>query len=242
VNRKDVDAIVVATPDHWHARIALEGMDKGKDVYLEKPMCHTIRSQAVGRDGSGNKRVMQIGSQTTSADQWHKAKKYIADGAIGKMLMSQGSLHGDSGEAEWPIARFFHAVAALLGSSWPNRGSPRAADRIRRNRRVQPDRGFPAGSTLVFLVDGQLEAHPRPDSRNQGTIVMAGSTTLFPAKSGKRTRPWRHLLPGLVRSRQQPTQCGSGHRAQITIDGGRILPGVASIGTKAMSPARAPKA
>src|SRR5262249_18290639 len=83
INRKDVDAIVVATPDHWHAQIALEGMDRGKDVYLEKPMCHTIEeAKQLAATVRETKRVLQVGSQTTSAEQWHLAKKYIADGAI----------------------------------------------------------------------------------------------------------------------------------------------------------------
>ena len=47
------------------------------------------------------KRVLQVGSQTTSADQWWKAKKAIADGMIGKMIMSQGSYHRNSVEGEW---------------------------------------------------------------------------------------------------------------------------------------------
>jgi predicted dehydrogenase len=108
LNRSDVDAVIVATPDHWHARIALEAMDRGKDVYCEKPMCHTIEeAKQLANTVRETKRVMQIGSQTTSADQWHKAKKYIADGAIGKMLMSQGSYHrnGIEGEWNWPIEK-----------------------------------------------------------------------------------------------------------------------------------------
>jgi predicted dehydrogenase len=102
VNRSDVDAVIVATPDHWHAPIALEAMDKGKDVYLEKPMCHTIEeARDLVNTVRETKRIIQVGSQTTSGDQWAKAQKAIADGMIGKMLMSQGSYHRNSTEGEW---------------------------------------------------------------------------------------------------------------------------------------------
>ena len=98
----DIDAVVVATPDHWHSRIALDAMDQGKDVYLEKPMCHTIKeAQELVSTVRESKRIVQVGSQTTSADQWWKAKKAIADGMIGKMIMSQGSYHRNSIEGEW---------------------------------------------------------------------------------------------------------------------------------------------
>ena len=100
--RKDIDAVAIATPDHWHAPIALEAMEKGKDVYLEKPMCHTLEeAKQLSSAVRTRKRILQVGSQTTSADQWHKAKKAIADGMIGPMLMSQGSYHRNSKEGEW---------------------------------------------------------------------------------------------------------------------------------------------
>jgi predicted dehydrogenase len=100
--RPDVDAVIVATPDHWHARIALEAMDHGKDVYLEKPMCHTNEEiKLLVNTVRETKRVLQVGSQTTSGDQWWKARKAIADGMIGQMLMSQGSYHRNSIGGEW---------------------------------------------------------------------------------------------------------------------------------------------
>jgi predicted dehydrogenase len=102
IGKPDIDAIVVATPDHWHAKIALEAMDHGKDVYCEKPMCHTIEeAKQLVNTVHETKRVFQVGSQTTSAEQWWKAKKAIADGMIGQMLMSQGSYHRNSVEGEW---------------------------------------------------------------------------------------------------------------------------------------------
>jgi predicted dehydrogenase len=102
LNRADVDAVIIAVPDHWHARMALEAMDHGKDVYLEKPMTHTIaEARQLVATVKETKRVLQVGSQTTSGNQWRAAKKYIADGAIGPMVMSQGSYHRNSARGEW---------------------------------------------------------------------------------------------------------------------------------------------
>jgi predicted dehydrogenase len=102
VNRPDIDAVIVATPDHWHATIALEAMDRGKDVYLEKPMCHTVdEARRLVATVKETKRVLQVGSQTTSGDQWHQARRVISEGMLGKMLLSQGSYHRNSMEGEW---------------------------------------------------------------------------------------------------------------------------------------------
>ncbi|MEJ7618356.1 MAG: Gfo/Idh/MocA family oxidoreductase, partial [Pyrinomonadaceae bacterium] len=91
LNRKDIDAVIIATPDHWHAPMAIEAMNAGKDVYLEKPMTHTVaEAKRVHEAVQKTKRVLQVGSQTTSSDQWWKARKAIADGMIGKLIMSQG--------------------------------------------------------------------------------------------------------------------------------------------------------
>mgnify|MGYP001197258663 FL=1 len=102
LNRTDINAVIIATPDHWHAPMALDAINAGKDVYLEKPMTHTVDEarqvhEAVLRTGA----VLQVGSQTTSSDQWWKAREVVAKGMLGKMLMSQGSYHRNSKEGEW---------------------------------------------------------------------------------------------------------------------------------------------
>jgi len=102
LDRKDIDVVIIATPDHWHARMAMAAMDRGKEVYLEKPMTHTIEeARQVWQMSVNSKRILQVGSQTTSADQWWKARKAIQDGMIGPLLMSQGSYHRNSRDGEW---------------------------------------------------------------------------------------------------------------------------------------------
>jgi predicted dehydrogenase len=102
IARKDIDAVIIATPDHWHAPIAIEAMKAGKDVYCEKPMTRTVEeAKRFYEAQKATNRVVQIGSQTTSSDQWWKARKAIEDGMIGQLLMSQGSYHRNSKEGEW---------------------------------------------------------------------------------------------------------------------------------------------
>jgi len=97
-----VDAVIVSTPDHWHGKISLDALDQGKDVYLEKPMVHTTEeARLLVNSVKETQRVLQVGSQTTSAEMWWKAKKAIADGMIGQMIMSQGSYHRNSFTGEW---------------------------------------------------------------------------------------------------------------------------------------------
>jgi len=103
LDRKDVDAIVIATADNWHAQIALDAMDAGKHVYCEKPMCKTLEEtfqlfDKVKKTG----RKFQIGSQGTSDPQYYKVAEIVKAGKIGKLIMGQHSYNrGDNRIGEW---------------------------------------------------------------------------------------------------------------------------------------------
>ncbi|MBS1831357.1 MAG: Gfo/Idh/MocA family oxidoreductase, partial [Acidobacteria bacterium] len=89
LGRKDVDAVIIATPDHWHARITKDALAAGKDVYCEKPMVQKVEEgQGVidAQKASGGK-IVQIGSQYASSLVFQKAKELLEQGAIGKLNM-----------------------------------------------------------------------------------------------------------------------------------------------------------
>src|SRR5579872_299417 len=85
---RSFDAVVVATPDHWHARMTIDAVEAGKDVYVEKPMAHTIADgfrmiEAVRR----TKRVVQVGTQRRSAEMFLNAKQVMDSGQIGDIRL-----------------------------------------------------------------------------------------------------------------------------------------------------------
>lgn len=86
--RKDIDAVIIGTPDNWHKQAAVDAMKAGKDVYLEKPMIH-LYSDGPEIIAAANQtgRVLQVGSQRVSSMIYRKAKELLASGAIGKLNM-----------------------------------------------------------------------------------------------------------------------------------------------------------
>jgi predicted dehydrogenase len=83
-----MDFVVIATPDHWHCTQLLDSVAAGKDVYLEKPMSHSLEeSKRMIEATRRAKRVVQIGMQRRSASVIAKAEKVIADGVLGKISM-----------------------------------------------------------------------------------------------------------------------------------------------------------
>ncbi len=184
---KDVDAVVISTPDHWHAIIAIHAVQAGKDVYLQKPASLTIAegralSDAVHRSG----RIFQIGSQQRSSPQFRYAAELVRNGRIGQLQTVQIGLPGDpSGEVEptMPVPKGFNYDMWL--------GSTPVVPYT--EKRVHPQSGydrpgwlrceqFGAGMITGWGAHHIDSAHWGMDTEYTGPIEISGSAE-FP-KSG----------------------------------------------------------
>jgi predicted dehydrogenase len=91
LNRKDIDAVIIGTPDHWHQTISIDAMKAGKHVYCEKPMVHSItEGPAVIKAQQETGKIFQVGSQGVSSLGNEKAKELLKSGAIGQLNYAEG--------------------------------------------------------------------------------------------------------------------------------------------------------
>ena len=95
--RKDIDAVCIATPDHWHAAPAIEACIAGKDIYCEKPLTLTIEEAKRLIDATRKyKRVFQTGSQQRSGREFRTACEYVRNGRLGKITHVEVNVGGPS--------------------------------------------------------------------------------------------------------------------------------------------------
>lgn len=107
LDRKDIDAVVIATPEHQHLPVFLDAVAAGKDVYIEKPMTHCIAEGQKMVDAARNaNRIVQVGSQGMSSSQNRIAKEMIAQGKLGKVTKVMAAYNRNSSTGAWnyPIA------------------------------------------------------------------------------------------------------------------------------------------
>ena len=97
LEQKDIDAVIVATPDHWHAIPMMSACEAGKDVYVEKPLSHTLyEGRKMVEAAAKYNRVVQVGTQQRSGEHFQKAVELVQSGKIGKVTCAETWIYGNS--------------------------------------------------------------------------------------------------------------------------------------------------
>ncbi len=168
LDRKDLDAICISTVDHWHTITAVDAMESGRDVYVEKPLTRYLREafeiqDAVKRTG----RLLQVGSQGCSARKYHRAAEIIRSGAIGPLVMGQTSYMRNNPKGEWNYKiRPWAAPSDINWDRWMGdvkKKIPFNADHYFRWRKYYPYCAGLPGDLLPHLVHPFMLATGNPE-------------------------------------------------------------------------------
>lgn len=102
IEKENLDAVCIGTPDHWHAKQAIDSLNAGMHVYCEKPMTKTVEEAvAVLKTWRKSGKVMQVGVQSTSLPVWNQVNSLLQAGQLGKVLMYQTEFFRNSAQGQW---------------------------------------------------------------------------------------------------------------------------------------------
>lgn len=104
LERNDIDAVIIGTPDHWHCLQMVDACASGKDVYVEKPIANSIAEcDAMVAAAQKYNRVVQVGQQQRSGNHWHEMKRYIDSGKLGKIARVEVWANFNYGALSLPV-------------------------------------------------------------------------------------------------------------------------------------------
>jgi len=176
LDRKDIDAVVLAPPDHWHLQIVLDALAAGKDVYIEKPMTYRIEDgakiiEAVRRYN----RVLQVGSQGRSSSLQKKAREIVASGQLGKVTKIVASYNRNSSTGAWnyPIPPNLKNGVNFNWEEWLGNAPKHSYDpeRVFRYRKYWDYSGGISTDLFVHLI---TSIHFIMDAKMPSSVLAAG--------------------------------------------------------------------
>jgi predicted dehydrogenase len=160
LDRKDIDCIIAAVPDHWHKRVVVDCCNAGKDVYCEKPMSHTVADGFAMVDAAKkNNRIVQIGSQRVSSALAAKARELYQGGAIGEVSMIELTLGRNDPTGAWEYPPPTDLSSSTLDwDTWLNDAPkiPFNANHFARWRCWRAYGTGVAGDLMVHLLSGMM--------------------------------------------------------------------------------------
>jgi predicted dehydrogenase len=180
LQRKDIDAVIIATPDHWHDHISIAAMRQGKHVYCEKPMVqHWEEGQAVIDEQKRSGKVYTVGSQGVSSVALAEAKKVIQSGAIGELNLIEAVNDRYGALGAWQYSIPLDASPATLDwDRFLGDAPKRPFDPVRffRWRNYQDYGTGVAGDLFVHLISA---VHHALDTPGPERIFSSGSISLW---------------------------------------------------------------
>ena len=105
LDRSDIDAVVIGSPDHWHVPMTIAACEAGKDVYVEKPLTHDLgEGEAVIAAQNKHKRIVQVGTQQRNMPHLLEAREILQSGALGKI--HKISLSWNRNQSRWTRTKY----------------------------------------------------------------------------------------------------------------------------------------
>src|SRR6266567_1336201 len=196
LERKDIDAVVIATHDPMHAPISIAALNAGKHVYVEKPMTRYLPEafqvmDAVKKTG----KILQVGSQGCTAAGWHKAAELIQGGKIGPLIWGQGFYCRNNPKGEWNYTIDQEAKADTVDwNQWQGsvkKKVPFDADAYFRWRKYYPYCAGLLGDLVPHRLHPLMLATGNPQFPTR--VVAIGTKNVHPDKNPDKPAPERDV-------------------------------------------------
>src|SRR5215471_5653221 len=186
LDRKDIDAVVIATHDPMHARATIDSLNAGKHVYVEKPLTRYLGEAFEVHDTvKKTGKILQVGSQGCSAAGWHKAAELIQAGKIGALIWGQGYYCRNDPKGEWNITIDAEATADKIDwKQWlgsVKKDTPFNAEHYFRWRKYYPYCAGLLGDLIPHRLHPLMLAAGKPEFPSR--VVCVGTKNVHPDRN-----------------------------------------------------------